>query len=424
EKPALPEKLTETENPVDAFIQATLEQNELRPNGRADRRELIRRAYFDLIGLPPEPEDVHAFVNDDSPDAFENLIDRLLARPEYGQRWARHWLDVVRFAQTNGYERDSEKRYAWRFRDYVIESFNADKPFDQFIREQLAGDELDNPTNDSIIATGFYRLGVWDDEPDDAAVAEYDYLDDIVNTTSAAFLGLTVSCARCHDHMFDPISQKDYYELLAVFSNIRKHGKSEDVNSPIFLPLGDPDEIAAYRADHAERVDRLQKQREAAESDEQKKQLDEQLRAVRSERPPFDLALAVRERGTDARETHVLIRGLPSSKGDLVQPRLLEVLGGEAIEADPPDHANSTGRRRAFADWVASEDNPLTARVIANRIWLHHFGRGIVETTTDFGNAGVEPTHPALLDWLAAEFIDNGWSVKHMHRRIMLSSTY
>jgi len=210
-----------TENPIDSFILAELAAKGLKPNPIASRRELIRRAYFDLIGLPPSPEQIAAFAKDKSSEAWPRVIDQLLSLPQYGERWGRHWLDVARFAQSNGYERDGEKPESWRYRDYVVKAFNEDKPYDQFIKEQIAGDELEPVTFDSLIATGFQRLGVWDDEPDDKRMAEFDELDDLVSTTGSAFLGLTIGCARCHDHKFDPIPQTDYYQLLSFFRNIR-----------------------------------------------------------------------------------------------------------------------------------------------------------------------------------------------------------
>ncbi|MEM7396347.1 MAG: DUF1549 domain-containing protein, partial [Verrucomicrobiota bacterium] len=212
-------------SPIDAFILSGLEQNGLRPNGQASKATLIRRAYYNLTGLAPTPEQVEAFLDDSSPDAFEKVIDELLDSQHYGEKWARHWLDLVRYAESNGYERDSVKDYAWRYRDYVIKAFNDDKPYDRFVMEQLAGDELDDVTGDSVTGTGFHRLGVWDDEPADRELARYDYLDDIVRTCSEVMLGMTIGCARCHDHKIDPISQKDYYAFMSFFANISPHGK-------------------------------------------------------------------------------------------------------------------------------------------------------------------------------------------------------
>ena len=231
-------------NPIDAFILAKLEAKGLQPNPPASKRELIRRVTYDVTGLPPTPREVEAFVNDPAPDAYEKVVDRLLASPHYGEQWGRHWLDLVRFAETNSYERDGDKPNAWRYRDYVIRAFNADKPYDQFVREQLAGDELPDHTSDAIIATGYYRLGIWDDEPSDRDQARYDNLDDVVATTGQVFLGLTIDSARCHDHKIDPIAQKDYYGLLAFFQNVAPYGNGTPADqAPIFA---DPSEKPVY----------------------------------------------------------------------------------------------------------------------------------------------------------------------------------
>jgi hypothetical protein len=369
--------------PIDAFLTARLKEKGLALAPPATRRELIRRATFDLIGLPPTPEEVAEFVADRSPDAYEKLIDRLLASPAYGERWARHWLDVVRYADTNGYERDGDKPFAWRYRDYVIRSLNADKPYDQFIREQLAGDELGVVTDDARIATAYYRLAVWDDEPDDPRQAEYDDLDDIVSTTASTFLGLSVGCARCHDHKFDPIGQEDYYSMLAFLRNIRPYSSSRKGRiDTIMVPL---------RAG--------------------------------------GVTLAVSEHGPRPKPTQVLLRGSAATPGQEVPPRFPRVLCKSDDAATPrlptpPPTAKSTGRRRALADWIARADNPLTARVMVNRLWHHHFGRGIVATPSDFGKTGVPATHPELLDWLAAELVDGGWRLKRIHKLIMLSRAY
>ena len=385
ERPAPPavKNVAWGKNAIDAFILARLEARGLQPAGRATPRELIRRACFDLTGLPPTPEEVDQFAADASPDAYARLLDRLLDRPAYGERWGRHWLDVVRFAQTNGYERDDEKPNAWRYRDYVINAFNHDKPYDRFIREQLAGDELDDASDESVMATAFYRLGVWDDEPDDSQQAEFDELDDIVATTGTAFLGLTIGCARCHDHKFDPIPQEDYYGMLAFVRNIKRYAKP-DKNSlgTIFAAL-----------------------QSGAQT------------------------LAVHEQGSTAPATHILHRGSADSPGKEVTPRFVQVLSPTAAAAIPqlPEksvNGNSTGRRRVLADWIASPENPLTARVMANRLWHYHFGRGIVATPSDFGSTGLKPTHPELLDYLASELVAGGWRLKALHKQIMLSAAY
>jgi hypothetical protein len=277
-------------NPIDAFVLARLEASGLTPAPPADRLALLRRAYFDLTGLPPTPEAVAEFLADDSPEAFEKVIDRLLDSPHYGERWARHWLDLVRFAETNSFERDSVKPHAWRYRDYVIRSLNEDKPYDQFIREQLAGDELPTPSADSIIATGFYRLGVWDDEPADRLLAKYDQFDDLLTTVGQAFLGLTVNCARCHDHKIDPITQEDYYGLLAFFHNLTPMAKDgPQIEVPIVLPDG--------QSAHA---------------------------------------LAVSEHGAQAPETFVLLRGNPQVRGAAVAPAFPAVLDAQPVVIPKP----------------------------------------------------------------------------------------
>jgi len=370
-------------NPIDSFIQAELAGKKLISNPPAARGVLIRRAYFDLIGLPPSPEEITAFERDPSPNAWPRLIDHLLALPQYGERQARHWLDVVRFAQSNGYERDGEKELAWRYRDYVVKAFNEDKPYNQFVREQLAGDELDEVTPDSIVATGFQRLGIWDDEPDNKIQAEFDELDDVLSTTSTAFLGLTIGCARCHDHKVDPIPQADYYQLMAFFRNLSLGGPAKlSADSPNYVSLNGHD-------------------------------------------LPGEWALAAKERGPVAPATHILLRGNPATPGREVQPAFLSVLNlPEPVLPAPRPEATTSGRRRALAEWIASPAHPLTARVMVNRLWQHHFGRGLVSTTSDFGRTGSRPTHPALLDWLAAEFMGNDWSMKKLHRTILLSTTW
>jgi mono/diheme cytochrome c family protein len=406
-------------NPIDAFLLARLEERGLPQNPLASRRALIRRAYFDLLGLPPTPEQVEAFVQDQEPDAWERLIDRLLAQPAYGERWARHWLDVVRYAQTNGYERDDEKPYAWRYRDYVIRALNDDKPYDAFIREQLAGDELKPRTDDSIIATGYYRLGVWDDEPDDARQAAYDELDDVLATTSQAFLGLTINCARCHDHKFDPISQRDYYKLLAFLHNIKGYEKARfAADSATFTALGkEADRPASGIKTTAPGQAPKGKSGAATGGSGSAGFLGSQAAAV--------WALSVREKGRQAPKTRVLIRGNAATEGDEVEPGIPEVLTtSKVIAANAHAAGESTGRRLALADWIASPDNPLTARVLVNRIWQHHFGRGLVPTPNDFGKTGMAPTHPELLDWLAADFLEGGWKIKRMHKLIMMSHAY
>ncbi len=428
--PATPKltKLPQPPHQIDAFISAKLEEKGLVPNGAATPRELIRRAYYDLIGLPPTPEAVTAYEAacqaDKTTQPFRKLIDELLAKPQYGERWGRHWLDVVRFAQTNGYERDDEKMHAWRYRDYVIRAFNQDKPYDRFITEQLAGDELPNATPDSHIATGFYRLGVWDDEADDARQAEFDDLDDVIVATSASFLGLTVGCARCHDHKFDPISHEDYYRMLSFFRGIQRYSNPQPfLNSSTFLPIEDREKVSKAFTEMRARQEQLKAKLASTTDKAEREKLERQIRDETL--PGIDWTLGVRERGTTAPATHVLIRGNSGNQGVAVEPAFLSVLGGTKPETVPHDGVvKTTGRRLALARWIASPSNPLTARVLVNRVWKHHFGQGIAKTTTDFGKTGIPPTHPELLDWLADSFLQGGWSIKALHRQIMLSETY
>jgi hypothetical protein len=353
-------------NPIDAFILARLESEGLHPAAAADRVALIRRATYDLTGLPPTPEEVDAFVSDSAPEAFERLVDRLLASPRYGEAWGRHWLDLVRYAETNGYERDSAKPFAWRYRDYVIRAFNEDKSYDRFIHEQLAGDLIAPDSAEAMIATGFYRLGIWDDEPADRRLAYYDGLDGIVSTTGQVFLGISINCARCHDHKKDPIPQRDYYRLLAFFRDVTEQdGKNT---------------------------------RRVGQS------------------PALDV-MSVRDWGRA--ETHVLLRGNPNMLGPKVEPGVPAILDKVAAR-----FVSGPAKRKALAEWLTEKCNPMTARVMANRLWQYHFGRGIVPTPNDFGQLGEPATHPELLDWLAAELMDGGWRLKRMHRLILLSSTY
>lgn len=459
--------------PVDAFILAKLETAGLVPAPPASKTALLRRVYYDLTGLPPSPEEVEAFLRDDSPDAYERLVDRLLASPHYGERWARHWLDLVRYAETNGYEFDTAKPHVWRYRDYVISSFNADKPYDRFVKEQLAGDELDTVTPETLVATGYYRLGAWDGGAPDRLQATYDELDDILSTTGQVFLGLTVQCARCHDHKVDPFLQKDYYRLLAFVHNVQRYNPRTSVRA-----IGDKanaelqkEEIAA----HKERLAEVARQIKAIEdalrphltggekddfehperrpdivgkhvpdhvtAEDYERYLDrhrEQAELERKQPSGIAQALCVSEAGSTPSETFLLVRGDPRSRGGKVEPGFPSVLTTEAPTLPAPTAgAKTTGRRRVLAEWVASPENPLTARVMANRIWQHHFGRGIVRSASDFGYRGTPPTHPELLDWLAAEFakptwasggrkpsVGGEWTLKRVHRLIVTSNAY
>jgi len=595
-------------NPIDRFILAKLEQAELSPNGPAGKRSLIRRAAYDLTGLPPSPEAIEKFLTDDSQSAWRNVINSLLDSPHYGEKWGRHWLDLVRYAESNSYERDAAKPHAWRYRDYVIRSFNNDKPYSQFIREQLAGDEMPESGIDGLIATGFYRLGIWDDEPADRDLAFYDGIDDLITTTSQVFLGLTVDCARCHDHKLDPISQADYYRMAAFFQNInpfRNGGPTDE--APLFVSVEQKEKhdqqvarLTAQKNAIQEKVSsfesefraRFQNQQTGLHADledltfkfyretwdklpdfslikaeetgrvkvpffdisnrsrntafgyvfegtlivpadadytfyldsddgsrllinnesvleydgehelgsgQQKtvaltagrlpvkleyfqkesdlgldlawssanfgrrslsrvdpdatgpelakdfhkvfeehgtavlgepafaeyKNLKSELDELKDQKVAVDLALAITEKGNKAPDTHILIRGNPGVPGDKVSPGFPTVLGfPEPVIPIPLESAQTSHRRSALADWIASDRNQLTARVIVNRIWQYHFGHGIVRSPNDFGIQGVRPDHPELLDWLASELMENGWRMKHIHRLIMTSRAY
>lgn len=467
-RPALPAPRAAhwVKQPLDAFVLDGIERRGLTPAGPARRAALLRRATYDITGLPPTRAELDAFLADHDAGAWERVVDRLLASPRYGEKWGRHWLDVVRYAETNSFERDGVKPHVWRYRDYVIQSLNADKPFDRFVLEQLAGDELPDANPQSIIATGFYRLMQWDDEPADPDQAEFDELDDIVATTGQALLGLTLNCARCHDHKLDPIPQRDYYRMVAWFRNVRHYGvRTHDsvVDASVReiasaeARAGQRAAIEAHDRDLAEVEVRLAEIEEVVRADfapvEHEEFQSEASRVALIERrggtllteavvaeyraltqrrtdlrrfnaPELARALCVKEQGTRSKRTFVLIRGSPHAPGEEVEPGLPEVLGQAAPPIEPPAAGESTGRRLALARWIVDPRNPLTARVIVNRLWQHHFGRGIVRTPNDFGLKGAVPTHPELLDWLAAELIDNGWSLKRLHRQILCSNSY
>jgi len=364
-------------HPIDAFVRDRLAREGIAPAPAADRRTLLRRLAFDLVGLPPTADELDAFVADPAPDAYEKQVDRLLASPHFGERQARHWLDVARFAETNGYERDAEKPQAWRYRDWVVKAFNDDMPFDRFVLEQLAGDELPDRSEATAIATGFLRLGTWDDEPNDAEDYQYDRLEDLVNVTSTAFLGLTVKCARCHDHKFDSITQADYYRLAAAFWPGPVHnGRAQALGGPSAEQIG------------------------------------------------FDV-LGWTDLGRDAPPLHAL------KKGDRHRP-LAEVKAGApsfvgALAGDfppPPADSRTTLRRTHLARWITDPKNPLTPRVIVNRVWQHHFGQGLCRNPDNVGFNGPRPEYRDLLDSLAADLVAGGWKLKSLHRHVVTSATY
>ena len=403
-------------NSIDRFILAKLEANGWQPARSAEPHALLRRLYLDLTGLPPTLAEQDAFLKNPSPAALDKVIDNLLARPAYGERWARHWLDVVRYADSNGYERDAEKPFVWRYRDYIINALNTDKPFDRFIREQLAGDELPDSSADTVIATGFLRLGHWDDEPADPATDRFDQLDDIVSTTAQAFLGLTLACARCHDHKFEPFTQRDYYGMVAVFNPLERprNGRTE-----LTLPAGDPSQIAVL-AVRDKQIAELKKQTNELAAAE----IERRIASLREATPDLPQAYCLHEPSPTPPPTHVLTRGSASRPGAEVPPLTPAVL----VKPQPtfPSPSSRTSQRRlGVANWIASPENPLTARVLVNRVWQQHFGHGLVRTPNDFGLMGDPPTHPELLDWLADWFVhEGGWSLKKLHRLILTSATW
>lgn len=357
--------LSQHSNPVDAFL-----FGEKPAPPRATESALLRRAHLDLTGTPPTPNEQQTHAA--KPD-LSALVDDLLSRPQYGERWARHWMDVARYADTNGYERDAEKPFVWRYRDYVIEAFNQDKPFNRFVIEQIAGDELPDASINTHIATGFLRLGHWDDEPADKMTDRYDQLDDIVSTTGQAFLGLTIGCARCHDHKFEPLTSEDYYSLVSIFAPLERPTKGRTELTTTFNNT----DVYAWR-----------------------------------------------EPSAKASPSHILLRGSPSRLGKEVQPAVPAILVKQQPTFPSPSET-STRRRLGLAQWIASDSNPLTPRVIVNRVWQQHFGEGLVTTANDFGLMGAPPSHPELLDWLADWFVhDAGWSLKRLHRLLLTSRAW
>ncbi len=489
-------------NEIDAFVLAGLEAKGLKPSPAAPPRELLRRVYFDLVGLPPTPEEMNAFLKDPSEKAYTQVVEKLLASPHYGERWGRHWLDLARYADSGGYEFDVDRPHAWRYRDWVIKAFNADMPYDQFIREQLAGDQLTHPAGtdaaEALIPTAFCRNGPTVDNADTEQTRS-DELDDMVTTTSTVFLGLTVGCARCHDHKYDPIPQKDYYRMQAAFFPFKKTEKllaTDDEKSAHTAANKAVDEkvkpvkakIAAiekrvrqqlmaekvefqvklsesagvvndqnreqYRKETAERLAKavnLQPEEIdellTPEERDSRKAVQAEMEAINKTRPPMLPAVMGVTDVDKPEQAFLLKRGDITMKGDPVEPGLPSVLCGEA-------NLQSTNRRLQTANWIASAENPLTARVIVNRIWQYHFGKGIVRTPSDFGATGDRPSHPELLDWLAVELMEGhgdggmerrrggvnasndnpqsairnpqsrAWSLKHIHRLIVTSATY
>jgi hypothetical protein len=386
-----------SKHPIDGFVFSRLEKAGLKPSPEAEKPALLRRVYLDLIGLLPSPAEVEAFVKDDTPDAYETVVDKLLASEHYGERQARHWLDLARYADSNGYTVDGA-RSIWPYRDWVIRSLNADMPFDQFTAEQLAGDLLPKPTNSQLVATGFHRNTAFNEEGGaDPEQFRVERTIDRTNTTAAVWLGLTMNCCQCHDHKYDPLPQADYFRLYAFFNSC------DEPN----VTVGGTPELEKQVNELTAKANEL---KAAGKLDEGKK-VDAEVKKVQGKTPT---SLILRER-KQPRETHVQIRGDFLRKGDLVQPAYPAAVGrtpeGKLTRLD-------------LAKWLTSAENPLTARVVVNRAWQQFFGKGLVETENDFGLQGSMPTHPELLDWLAVEFQEKGWSCKKLHRRIVTSATY
>ena len=463
-------------NDIDTFVLAKLEENHLTPNPPADKIILLRRAHLTLTGIPPTAEETHAFLSDNSPQAFEKVVDRLLASPHYGERWARHWLDVARYADSEGFKADETRPNIWRYRDYVIRAFNSDKPYDRFLQEQIAGDELFPGDPDALTATGFNRHFPDESNQVNIFLRRQELLNDITDTVGAAVMGLTVGCARCHDHKFDPILHKDYYRLQAFFANLKiddelvladqqrrqEYARKQAVWSEktasiraqlaVFLKpryearyqerLGRfPEEIQQiivmppdkrnpyeWQMFHKAKTQLETTEKEAVagiKGDDAKR-----YKALKAELAKYDdlkpeelpVAQGMVDNGTAVPKIHVLRGGAYNSPEEQVEPGFLTILDPNPAKIVPVE--GSTGRRAALARWFADSANPLTARVMVNRVWHHHFGRGIVETPNDFGVMGGRPSHRELLDSLAAGFMRDGWSLKKLHRRILLSKTW
>jgi hypothetical protein len=402
--------------PVDAFLLAGLKKAGLKPAPAADRATLVRRVTLDLTGLPPTPEEIDAFVRDKSPDAWEKVVDRLLASPHYGEQWGRHWLDVVRFAESDGYEYDMHRPDAWRYRDYVVQSYNDDKPYTEFVKEQLAGDEMDSKNSAYLIASGFNRLGPLRKNAgnQDVASSHNEVLTEMTNIVGASFLGVTVGCARCHDHKFDPFRQSDYYRLQAHFAQTQ----------PNDLVLASKEEQDAWKAKAdpvQQEMRRLQSQLRRA-PDAEKAKIELQLEALDDKMPPpLSAIYSVQDEPQKASPIKVLFHGDYLNPVATVGVRPLGILLPENVPEAPLDTDHP---RRKLAEWIADPANPLTARVMVNRIWQDHFGRGIVSTPNDFGRMGSRPSNPDLLDWLANRFVEGGWKIKPIHRLLLLSSAY
>lgn len=463
-------------NNIDLFVESKLTQHDFSPAPAADKRELIRRVYYDLIGLPPTPEEVQAFVENEDEDAYEKLIDQLLNSPQYGERWAQHWLDVVRYSESDGYRADHFRPHAHQYRDYVVRAFNQDKPYDQFVREQLAGDEINPGNKDALRATMYLRHWIYEWNQRDVMMQWDIIMNDITETTADTFMGMSIACARCHNHKFDPILQKDFYRLQAYFKALRpredmpvakletrrvyeaklkkwKEATAElryqihDIEYPVLLKhakgegfskfvdeiqammLKHPEQRSAYETQIAEMALRQIKIDRKGSGNfllEQKPTLDrlyaklktyDHLKPKKLPTMPF----LVSDTGSHAPPTFI-----PDSKDKSdILPGVMHIFDPAPARIPDIDPAlNSTGRRTALANWITEKKNPLTARVMVNRIWQRHFGKGIVKTPNNFGRLGELPTHPELLDWLAKQFIEGDWKIKRLHKLICTSATY
>jgi hypothetical protein len=402
--------------PIDAFILATLRKNDLKPAPQANRETLIRRITYDITGLPPSPAEIDTFVRDQSPNAWEKVVDRLLASPHYGEQWGRHWLDVVRFAESDGYEYDTHRPDAYRYRDYVIQSFNDDKPYNEFVREQLAGDEIDPANQTYLVASGFNRLGPLRKNAgnQDVASSQNEVLTEMTNIVGAAFLGVTVGCARCHDHKFDPFRQSDYYRLQAHFAQTQPND--------IVMATKEEQEAWKAKADPMQQeLRRLQGQLRRA-PDAEKAKLEARVEELDANMPaPLASIYSVKDDPAKPAPIRVLFHGDYLNPVAKVGVRPLGIL---LPDKTPEEPLTTEKPRLKLANWIVDPANPLTSRAMVNRIWQYHFGRGIVSTPNDFGRMGTRPSHPELFDWLASRYIEGGWKMEPLHRMILLSSAY
>lgn len=478
EKPVVPTVAGDywSRNPVDRFVYERLHAEGMRPADEAEKAVLVRRLYFDVIGMPPTPEDVARFVNDPSPYAWELLVDRLLDDPRYGEHWARFWLDLVRYAESDGWNKDSYRPNIWRYRDYVIQAMNDDVPYTDFVRQQLAGDEIEGDDPQNLIATGYLRLGIYEYNQRDAQSHWDDIMNEITDVTGNVFFGLSMSCSRCHDHKFDPLMQKDYFSLRAFFEPLiwrddipgateaeqlawnEKNKVWEEATAPIRAEL-DALLNPVHEAKWASTADKFPLEIQACfnkpksertswehqmaylvarqfyeegggplsgMSKEDKATLEEinKKLAAFDELKPKPLPEVMSVRDFDGALSPTIIPSDPSLTP--VEPKFLAVLASNPVSMDPkfPERSDTSGRRTALAKWIGRDDNPLTTRVIVNRIWQQHFGEGIVPSASDFGHLGQPPSHPALLDWLTATFVENGWRFKALHKTILMSATW